>query len=332
MSLPRASRLARRLGEYGVLLALAFVINFALPRVMPGGPLVALGGADVGQLSAQARADLLQRAGLDRPLVEQFFSYLGGVLRGDLGTSFLSRRPVVDEIAEALPWTLLLVGSALVLSTALGMAFGAVAGGARERKRDTGRLSFFLALDSLPPFWIGLLLILVFGVWLQWLPLFGATGLDSGIAGWDRVWSITEHLALPALTLVLASVGQTFLVMRYSMLSVLGQEFMEMTRAKGLGRRRILLRHAVPNAVLPVYTLVFLDLGWLIGGSVVVETVFSYPGLGRLTFDAVIGRDFPVLQGTFLVLTVTVIAMNLLADLTYPLIDPRLRHAPAEVN
>lgn len=326
------SRLLRRFGEYAVVLALAVGINFALPRAMPGGPLVALGGADVGELPREARAELLARAGLDRPLIEQFFSYLGNVLRGDLGTSFLSRRPVIDEIAEALPWTLLLVGAALVISTVLGVAAGAAAGGSRQRRRDTGRLSFFLALDSLPPFWIGLLLILVFGVWLQWLPIFGASGLDAGITGWDQVGSVLEHLTLPALTLVLASVGQTYLVMRYSMLSVLGQEFMEMARAKGLTHRRVLMRHAMPNAVLPVYTLVFLDLGWLIGGSVVVETVFSYPGLGRLTFDAVIGRDFPVLQGAFLVLTVTVIAMNLLADVTYPLIDPRLRHAPAEAT
>jgi peptide/nickel transport system permease protein len=323
--------LARRGGQYLLVGLLALALNFALPRAMPGSPLSTLGGEDVGLLGAGSRAELLAQYGLDRPLHVQFTTYLADVARGDLGRSFARQRPVSELIAERLPWTLLLVGGSLVATTVLGVALGTMAGARRQRRRDTGTLSMFLALDALPSFWLGMLLILLFGVTLGWLPTFGAAPLRGAEGLGAQVVAGARHLALPLATLVVTGVGQTYLIVRYSMLSVLGSDHLFHARARGLPRRRIIVRHALRNAALPVHTLLLLEVGWLVGGAVVVETVFAYPGLGRLVFEAVQARDFPVLQGAFLVLTATVIAMNALADLTYPLLDPRLRRPAAEV-
>lgn len=314
-------RLSVRVGQYLVVLLVAIAINFALPRAMPGGPLGTLGGEDVGLMTAESREQLLAAYDLDLPLHEQFGRYLGGVVTGDLGTSFVDRRPVSERLLERLPWTLLLVGTSLVLTTVIGVGIGAWAAARRERRRDTSTIVAVLAVDAAPPFWVGMLFIALFGVQLGWLPTFGARtpGGDGGVA------DVLAHLVLPVATLTLAGFAQTALITRSSMLSVLGSEPLFVARAKGVPRRRLIIRHALRTAALPVHTLVLLEMGWLIGGAVVVETVFSYPGVGRLLFEAVLARDFPVMQGAFLLLTVTVIAANLLADLTYPLLDPRVR-------
>lgn len=315
--------LAVRAGQYVLVVAVALALNFALPRAMPGGPLAVLGGEDVARLGPQAQQELLAEYGLDRPLHEQFVSYVAGSLTGDLGISFADRRPVAERIAERLPWTLLLVGSSIVVTTVLGVALGALAAALRERRRDTGRLVAVLALDAAPPFWVGMLLVLLFGVQLGWLPTFGARTPGGGAA------DVVRHLALPLATLSLGGLAQTYLVTRSSMLSTLGGDHLLLARAKGLSRRRVLVRHGLRPALLPVHTLVLLELGWLVGGAVVVETVFSYPGVGQLMFEAVLARDYPVMQGAFFVLTLTVVGANALADLTYPLLDPRVRRAPA---
>lgn len=320
-------RFGVRVGQYLLVLLLAVGLNFALPRAMPGGPLATLGGEDVGLLGAEARAELLAQYDLDQPLPVQFGRYLVGVAQGDLGTSFVDRRPVSERLLARLPWTLLLVGSSLVLTTLIGVAVGAWAAARRERRRDTGTIISVLVIDAAPPFWVGMLFIAAFGVQLGWLPTFGAVtpGGDGGLN------DIAAHLVLPVATLTLAGFAQTALVTRSSMLSVLGSEPLFVARAKGVPPRRLASRHALRPAALPVHTLVLMEMGWLIGGAVVVETVFSYPGVGRLLFEAVLSRDFPVMQGAFLILTVTVIAANLLADLTYPLLDPRVRR-PVEVS
>lgn len=323
------TQLPARVGQYLLVLLVAVALNFALPRALPGSPLATLAGEQVSDLSAEARRELLAQYGLDRPLGVQFRDYLVGFSQGDLGRSLRSGRTVQGEILERLPWTLLLLGSGLVLSTVLGVFLGMRGGAARERRRDTPSLTFFLALDAMPPFWVGMLLILLFGVWLGVLPTFGATSLRSDLGAAAATWQAIRHLVLPLVTVVIAELGQIYLITRYAMLSVMGQEYMLMARAKGLPRRLLLRRHAFRNACLPVHTLVMIELGQLLGGQVVIETVFAYPGLGRLLFESVLARDFPVLQGTFLVLTVTVIGMNLLADLTYPLLDPRVRRAAA---
>lgn len=326
------SYFASHAGQYLLVVGLAVAINFAIPRAMPGSPLATIAGEEVGRLSQSQRQQVLEEYGLDQPLPVQFARYLGDVATGDLGRSFRDRGSVSSKILGRLPWTLLLVGSGLVITTILGVTMGVRSGASRERRRDTKTLAFFLAMDSLPPFWVGMLLILVFGVWLGVFPTFGATGLHLAEGLSANIRLVVRHLTLPLVTVVIAGLGQAFLITRYSMLSVMGQEYMVLARAKGLPRRLRLRRHAFRNAALPVHTLVMLEIGTVLSGAVVIETVFAYPGLGRLLFEAVLARDFPVLQGTFLVLTISVIGMNFLADITYPLLDPRVRRPAAEAD
>lgn len=303
-------------------LLIAVALNFLIPRLMPGSPIRAIaGGGDVGELTTRQRAALLDRYGLNNSLWAQFRSYVGGLVRGDLGTSLGDGRPVTTHIGERIGWTLLLVGTALVVTTVLGIVLATLATTRTGSRTDTTGLSTSLALDALPPFWVGMLLILVFGVTLGWLPTFGATELIGG----GGVVDIARHLVLPASTLIITGLGQTYLVTRSSLISVLGSTHLAHARVRGIPERRLRYRHTLRAAALPIHTLVMLEVGWLISGAVVVETVFAYPGLGRLVFQAVEARDYPLLQGSFLLLTVTVIGANLLADLTYPLIDPRTR-------
>lgn len=303
-------------------LLIAVALNFVIPRLMPGSPIRAIaGGGDVGELTTRQRAALLDRYGLNNSLWAQFRSYVGGLVRGDLGTSLGDGRPVTTHIGERIGWTLLLVGTALVVTTVLGIVLATLATTRTGSRTDTTGLSTSLALDALPPFWVGMLLILVFGVTLGWLPTFGATELIGG----GGVVDIARHLVLPASTLIITGLGQTYLVTRSSLISVLGSTHLAHARVRGIPERRLRYRHTLRAAALPIHTLVMLEVGWLISGAVVVETVFAYPGLGRLVFQAVEARDYPLLQGSFLLLTVTVIGANLLADLTYPLIDPRTR-------
>ncbi|MBC9005958.1 ABC transporter permease [Micromonospora aurantiaca (nom. illeg.)] len=317
-----ARYLAGRGAEYGTVLALALVINFALPRALPGGPLRTLGGGEnVGALSAEDQRRILAEHGLDRSLWEQFLAYLGDVFTLDLGTSFGDGQPVSDAIMQALPWTMLLVGSSIVCTALIGIALGALAGLRRRRGKGSSLLSTALLFDSIPSFWLGMLFIAFFGVYLGALPTFGVG------EGWDSPASLPRHLVLPVLTLTLTGFGQLFLVTRASMLSVLAADHVEHARARGVPRGRLLRRHALRPALLPVHTVLMTEIGFLVGGALVVETVFAYPGLGRVTFDAIQARDFPLMQGTFLVLTVAVVVMNAIADATYALIDPRVRTA-----
>lgn len=312
--------LLARFAEYAVVLALAVTLNFALPRALPGGPLATLAGENAGELSPENQAKIIAQYGLDLPLGTQFLDYLGGLVRLDLGRSFSDGEPVTSAIGAALPWTLLLVGSALLASSVLGVALGALGGLRRRDGKGSGLLSVVLLVDSTPPFWLGMLFIAVFGVYLGVLPTFGITGAGDGGLG-----VVAAHLVLPVTTLVLAGLGQFFLITRYSMLSVLSSEHVEHARARGVPRGLLIRRHALRPALLPVHTILLMEVGALVGGALVVETVYAYPGLGRLVFEAVRERDFPLMQGTFLVLTLTVILMNALADATYSLLDPRVR-------
>lgn len=309
-----------RLAEYGVVLAVAIVINFALPRALPGGPLQTLGsGENVGILSTEEQQRILAEYGLDRSMWEQFVTYLGNVITLDFGTSFADGQPVVAAIGQALPWTLLLVGTSLVLMSLLGVALGAVGGLRRHRGKGSGLLAVTLLFDSFPAFWLGMLFIAFFGVYLRAFPTFGVG------QGWDDPTALPRYFALPVLTLTLTGFGRLFLVTRASMLSVLAADHIEHARARGVPRARLIRRHALRPALLPVHTMLMIEIGFLVGGALVVETVFAVPGLGRVTFDAIQSRDFPLMQATFLVLTVTVVAMNAIADATYALIDPRVR-------
>jgi peptide/nickel transport system permease protein len=313
--------LAGRTVEYAAVLLIALTLNFALPRALPGGPLKLFGSPEaLARLTEDERAQIATEYGFGQPLPEQFLSYLKGVITLDLGTSLSDGRPVVEALGGALPWTLLLVGTSIVVTASLGVALGVLGALRRRRGKGSGLLATAIVVDSLPQFWLGMLLIVVFGVQLKVLPTFGVSGIDGVTVG-----GVLQHLVLPVTTLVVTGMGYLFMYTRSSLLTVLTSEPVQHAHARGVPYGRLIRRHVLRPALLPVHTILMLEIGFLAAGSIVVETVFAYPGLGRLTFDAISARDYPLMQGAFLVLTVMVVLMNALADATYPLLDPRAR-------
>lgn len=314
---------AGRVGQYALVLWAAATLNFLLPRLAPGDPVQYLYGGDALGLSPEGLAQVRAGYGLDRPLPQQYLEFWVGLLRGDLGRSVQFNRPVTDVLAEYLPWTVGLVGFSTALALVVGVGTGAWAAWHRGRRRDTAAVAVVLALDSMPGFWIGMILIAVFAVGLGWFPSYGAAAIDAEGAAW--LLDAAHRTVLPAATLALATFGGFFLLTRAAMVTVLDEPFVRLARAKGVPEHRIALHHALRTALLPVWTNLTIVLGALLSGAVVVETVFAYPGLGRLIFDAVTARDHPLLQGAFLLVTVGIVAANAFADLTYPLLDPRVR-------
>jgi peptide/nickel transport system permease protein len=309
------------------LLTLVFVLvfNFFLFRVM-GDPTNQL--AKLPRATPQEIAKLKEAYGLDKPLLGQFADYLHDTVRFDLGISQRTRTPVWDEILSALPWTLLLVGTGTLLATLLGAWMGVAAATRRNSRTDTGLLSFSLFTYAAPEYWIGILLILLLAVAI---PIFPA-GLQTtpGVeftSWWAQAADVAKHLVLPGTAMTLTLLGQYFLIMRSSMVDVLTEDFITVKRAVGLPWDRVVRRHAVPNALLPLVTLSAIQFGAVVGGAITIETIFSWPGLGQLGFEAIQDKDFPVLQGTFLVFSVGVIVANLLADCLYFALDPRVKAA-----
>lgn len=316
---------AAKVGQYALVLLVALSLNFMLPRFMPGDPLQYIIGEDIGRLTPEEREAVRVEQGLDRPLYEQFGKYVADLSRGDLGWSIGKKAPIGDILKDRLPPTLLLTGSALLLSTLIGVALGAAAAWRRGSRSDLGIMSFFIFLESLPAFWVGMLLVAIFAVNLRVLPIFGFESPYVRYEGLDRIRDIAVHLVLPLATLTIVSITAMFLTARYSMLSVLGEEYITVARSKGIRERWVLFRHALRNALLPIATLVMLRVGFIVSGAVVVETVFAYPGVGRMLFEAVLARDYPLLQAGFILATFTVVAANILVDLVYPILDPRVR-------
>ncbi|MCW0213096.1 MAG: ABC transporter permease [Pseudonocardia sp.] len=323
------------MGQYGVVVWAAATLNFALPHMAPGDPVQYLYGGDSLGLAPELVAQVRAGYGLDRPLAEQYGAFWTGLFTGDLGRSVQYNRPVVDVLLEYLPWTVVLVGVSTVLALLLGVALGAWAAWHRGKRRDAVAVAAVLTLDSMPGFWIGMILIAVFAVGLGWFPSYGGAAIDGTGAAW--LADALSRMVLPGLTLTLATFGGFFLLTRAAMVTVLDEPFIRLARAKGVRDRSVALHHALRTALLPVSTNLTLVLGSLLSGAVVVESVFAYPGLGRLIFEAVSARDYPLLQGAFLLVTLGVVAANVLADLLYPLLDPRVRRggarsAPGEVT
>jgi peptide/nickel transport system permease protein len=319
----RLRRALPRVAQYALVLWVAATLNFALPYLAPGDPVDYLYVGPIQGLTEEQLSQIRTGYGLDRPILEQYAGFWTGLTRGDLGISVAHNRPVVDLLLERLPWTLALIGLGVLGATVLGVVLGAVAAWGRGRRRDIGLVAGVLAVDSMPSFWIGMILIAVFAVQLGWFPSFGATEITA--SGAAAIGEMLRRLVLPVVTITLAIFGSIFLLTRAAMLSVLDEPFVRLARAKGVSERRIALRHALRNALLPVFTNVTVMVGALLSSLVVVETVFAYPGLGRLVYEAVSARDYPLLQGAFLLITIGVIGLNLLADLAYPLLDPRVR-------
>jgi peptide/nickel transport system permease protein len=306
-------------------LIFVLVFNFFLFRVM-GDPTAQL--ARLPRATPEEIQQLRANYGLDKPLLGQFADYVGDTATLDLGISQRTRRPVWDEIGDALPWTLLLVGTGTLLATVFGTWLGIVAATRRGSRTDDSLLGFSLFTYAAPEYWIGLILILLFAVAIPLLPaglqMTPGEQFDSWIA---QALDVAQHLVLPATALMLALLGQYFVIMRSSMVDVLTEDFITVKKATGLPWPKVVRRHAVRNALLPLVTLSAIYFGFVMGGIITIETIFSWPGLGLLEYDAITSKDFPMLQGAFLVFSAAVILLNLLADCLYFVLDPRVQDA-----
>ncbi|MDQ2676724.1 MAG: ABC transporter permease [Actinomycetota bacterium] len=315
--------LAGKVGAAVLTLIFVLIFNFFLFRIM-GDPTTQL--ARLPNASPEEIEKLRADYGIDKPITSQFADYLGDTATLDLGISQRSREPVWDEILRALPWTLLLVGTGTLLATLLGAWLGVFAATRRGQKADTRSLNFSLFTYSAPEYWIGIILIMVFAVWIPILPAGQQVTPGIEFSGFlAEALDVAEHLILPATAMTLMLLGQYFLIMRSSMVDVLTEDFITVKRATGLPWHRVVRSHAVPNALLPLVTLAALQFGAVAGGAITIETIFSWPGLGELSYNAINDKDFPVLQGTFLIFSVGIIVANLLADCLYFFLDPRVQ-------
>jgi len=308
--------LLRRTAAAIPVLILVSLMSFAVIWLVPGDPAAAfLDSSATPEQVARLRHEL----GLDQPLPIQMMEWYGRVLTGDLGQSILLRRSVGAALVERLPVTLSLAGLALVLAVTLGILAGVLAAIRRGTLADQSIMTLALLVLSVPDFWLGLVLIVVFAVGLGWLPSGGFVPITQSVSGW------LATMALPALTLALVQMGFIARMTRSAMLDVLHQDFMRTADAKGLTRRYVIMRHGLPNAMMPILTVIGIIAGSLLGGAVVVEQVFSLPGVGRLIIGAIMSRDFPVIQGGLLFLAVIYLVINLVVDLLYATVDPRVR-------
>jgi len=295
----------------GSLATLAFVVvfNFFLFRVVQKDPIGSLfRGRNIPRETIE---NLRQAFGLDEPVLTQFFYYVRETVQGNLGISYQSRQPVWDEIVAAIPETLLLVGTSAILSALIGTILGIVAAWRRNTWKDHSITSGTMVFYSMPDFWLGMILLVTFAVFFPLFPVGGIVDAGTSETGLALVLDILHHLFLPALTLTLAYLGEYALIMRSSLLDVMGEDYLTVARAKGLRDKVVRRRHAVPNALLPVVTLTAINFGFVLSGAIAVEAVFSWPGLGKATADAIRGPDLPMLQGLFLVFSAAVIFFNL---------------------
>jgi peptide/nickel transport system permease protein len=319
-----ASFLIQRLLKMVAVVLAIIVINFLLIHAAPGDPASVIAGQS-GAADPVFIAQLRHEFGLDLPLYQQLWIYVRGILHLDLGFSHRQQRTVASLILERLPATLLLTGTAFAFATVTGIALGAAASRHVGRWADSVITVLALGFYATPIFWVGLMLVLVFSVWLNWLPSFGMSTIGANLTGIDAVLDVGKYLILPSLTLGLFYMALYARLTRAAMLEVGDQDFVRTARAKGVPEGRVVRRHILRNALLPIITVAGIQAGQLIGGSILVETVFAWPGIGRLAFDALLARDYQVLLGVFLCTSVLVVLFNLATDLIYAFIDPRVQ-------
>ncbi|RQO59864.1 peptide ABC transporter permease [Paucibacter sp. KBW04] len=313
------------------------LVSFGLIRLIPGDPIEVMMGER--RLDPEAHAALVQRLGLDQPLHIQYFDYISKLAQGDLGQSLVSREPVAKEFAALFPATVELALAALLLAVSLGLALGILAGLKRGSLLDQGVMGVATVGYSMPVFWWGLILIMYFSVGLAWTPVSGrisieyditrVTGfllIDSWLSGEEGAFkSACLHLLLPALVLGTSTMAVVARMTRSSMLEVLREDYIRTARAKGLGAGRVVIVHALRNALIPVLTVVGMQTGSLLAGAVLTETIFSWPGIGKWLIDSIARRDYPVVQAGILISALTFIAVNLVVDLLYGVVNPRIR-------
>jgi len=322
----RSSYVGRRLAAAILTIAAIIVVNFVLFRLMPGSPeRVILRGTP--NVTAERLEAARERWGLNDPLPEQFGKYIVATVTGDLGYSFVARGQTVTAVLGQRIWpTILLFGLGEALAIVFGLALGAYSGWRRGGFVDFVGNGVSLLLYATPYFLLGMALLLIFGAGLRWFPTFGMQTAGATYANaFEQVLDIGAHLALPLATVALGLIGQYAIVMRSSIVETLSEDYITTARAMGLRDGRILRAHALPNALLPTVSLIAINLGYVVAGAITVEVVFNWPGLGTLTVQALTARDYPVLQAIFLILAITVVLANLLADIVYGRLDPRVR-------
>lgn len=311
------------LGAAGTL-AFVVVFNFFLFRVVSGDPVATLFRGR--NLTDSQRDRLTEQFGLEGSQLEQFWRYLEQTAQLNFGRSYATNRPVIDEIWAAAPQTIALVGTATVLSMVIGTLMGVAAGWRRGTGKDRALTSTAIVTWSTPEFWLGMILLTFFSVRLGLFPTGGISDPSASDSGLGKLLDQLWHMALPCLTLTIAYLGEYALIMRSSIIDVSREDYLTLARAKGLRDAQVRDRHAVRNALLPSTALIAISFGFVLSGAITVETVFSWPGLGLLTYESLRGPDLPLLQGLFLLFSAAVIVFNLLADLLYPYLDPRVRH------
>lgn len=322
-----AGFLASRVAKALIVVIGVVIINFFLIRLAPGDPASVLAGQSGASDPAYVQK-LRHDFGLDQPVPVQLERYLAGIAHLDLGYSYRNQMPVLTLIEQRLPATLLLMSCAFVFSIALGVLLGVVAARARYNNRrrwvDSVVMAGSLLFYATPLFWLALMAILLFSVALGWLPGFGMETVGAGLTGWAHVRDVAMHLVLPTVTLGCFFMAMYVMLTRASMLEVINMDFVKTAKAKGVHPNRIIRVHVLRNALLPVITFAGIQLGQMAGGAVLTETVFAWPGIGRLMFDALLQRDYQVLLGVFLVTSIMVVAFNLLTDVVYRFVDPRI--------
>ncbi|WP_338608667.1 ABC transporter permease [Pelagibacterium nitratireducens] len=310
----------RRLGQTAVTTFVVVTMIFFLVHLIPGDPALTILGGMAAQPTEEQIQLVRERLGLNLPIQVQYFDYLRGLLTGDLGTSLVSNRPVTYDILLRLPRTLQIAVPALILATLVGIPLGILAAIRRGRLSDLLVSTTSVAAFSLPSFVTGLFLVVIFAIQLNWLPSSGWVSPTENFPGF------LSRIVLPTIALAVAPAGLIMRMMRSSMLEQLGQDYVTTARAKGLIENRVIYRHVLRNSMTPVVTSLGLQAGFLFTGSVIVENVFNWPGIGTMLLDSVINRDYPVIQGLVLIVALTFVLINLLTDLTYGLIDPRIRY------
>jgi peptide/nickel transport system permease protein len=323
----RRDYLLRRLGLSVMTILVVFVINFLLFRVLPGDPIRSVIGRNI-RISAETQQALREQFGLDKPVFpDQLLDTFGQWLRGNLGISWSLRRPVSEVLMSKLWNTVILIGLGQILAIILGVILGLLAGWKRKTAIDVGALTFSLVAWAIPTFWLGIILLAAGSTWFGFPTAGIVSPANTGKPLITVLPDLAHHLFLPTLTLTILYLGEYMLIMRSSILEVLSEDYILTAKAKGLSDWQVLWRHALRNAMLPIVTLIALNLGFTVAGAIYIETVFSYDGLGKLFQTALTKQDYPLLQGAFILLAVSVIIANLAADLLYVVLDPRVKES-----
>lgn len=315
--------LLRRLLQLIPMLVGLITLIFFLIHLAPGGPVVALSGEFS---TAEYQRQLEARYGLDRPIHQRYLRYVAAVISGDLGTSYYFKEPALAVVLERLPATLLLVIPSLLFSSVIGIWLGAVSAQRRRSVHDLGIITAALTSYSIPIFWLAQLLLLLFAVQLNWFPVQGMRDMRANYSGMWLWLDVAHHLALPVLAMTLHQLALTVILTRAGIHNELQQDYIRTARSKGLPDPRVMRYHALRNALLPVVTVIGGRIGFLFAGAVLTETVFAWPGLGRLVVSSSINRDYPVILALFFCISLAVLLANLITDITYALLDPRIRY------